>query len=156
MNYVEKLELLDLIADYIEYKIDDIQNVKYAYDYVIEMVNDCRNLIELYIPDPEFSRVFQDFFFDLLKYLKKVEDDYLNYFGEDTMKSFASELKRLIKKYLPRDIIMRKIFLEMILHENEIANLLNIKKIILNECLNKMCKNSDGISTIINAEKIIK
>ena len=72
------------------------------------------------------------------------------------MKSFASELKRLIKKYLPRDIIMRKIFLEMILHENEIANLLNIKKIILNECLNKMCKNSDGISTIINAEKIIK
>ena len=50
MNYVEKLELLDLIADYIEYKIDDIQNVKYAYDYV--------NYIYLILNFLEFFKTF--------------------------------------------------------------------------------------------------
>ena len=61
-----------------------------------------------------------------------------------------------INTQLPKEIKIRKMFLQMRDHVEEIAPLVEIDPEVFLECMSKVVENSDAIAEIIDFQRIFK
>ena len=154
MSYIEKLEWLSLEINYIVLILKKVANKPSNYELVMHLKKEWEQSIELYREDIEME-YFHSIFALSLEHLKILASNF-NKMNLKHFSTFMIYIADTINTQLPKEIKIRKMFLQMRDHVEEIAPLVEIDPEVFLECMSKVVENSDAIAEIIDFQRIFK